>query len=524
VPTPPAPGAPTAYDLVPYPASTHPQTHPESLAVVGTLFGLRPAPATRCRVLELGASNGSNLIPMAATLPESEFVGIDLAKHPVEQGQELIRELGLKNIRLCQGDLAEVDAAWGEFDYILAHGIYSWVPAPVREKILALCRDRMTRRGMAFISYNAYPGGHARNMVREMMRFHVRGTLDPEERMNQAVALTRFLAQSVSRQDPYRVFLGGELDTILKHDRNHLYHDELAEVNDSFYFAQFIEHAAAFNLQYVGEADFFEMFDHGYTAEAKEALSQLASNRLLREQYLDFLKCRRFRQTLLCHAGQALRAEPDVEVVSGFLARTRLEAVDQADLRPGVTLQSRTSRGARVETDYSLGKAALSLLSARWPAGVEVRQLHRESLELLRQKDLATSPQEEPLSKLSHFLLQLFSAGVLELHTFLPNVPLVAGEKPTVYPVARRQARTGAVVTTLYHQPARLEDEVALFLIRSLDGTLDRAMILDKLWELLASKGALEYAPGEEEKARQGLAAKLEENLATLAKLGLLVG
>jgi len=268
-----------AYDTVPYPASTHPQTHPENLAVVGTLFGLKPPPATRCRVLEIGCSNGSNLVPMAATLPESEFVGIDLAARPVSQGQGMIRDLGLNNIRLIPGDLGQVDSTWGQFDYVIAHGIYSWVPAPVRERILALCRDQLTEHGIAFVSYNAHPGGHARNMLREMMRFHVRGTADPEERMKQATALVRFLAESVSRQDPYRVFLGGELDGILKHDRNHLYHDELAEINESFYFAQFLEQASHFRLQYLGEADFFEMFDHGYSPETRATLAELGSNR-----------------------------------------------------------------------------------------------------------------------------------------------------------------------------------------------------------------------------------------------------
>jgi hypothetical protein len=95
--------------------------------------------------------------------------------------------------------------------------------------------------------------------------------------------------------------------------------------------------------------------------------------------------------------------------------------------------------------------------------------------------------------------------------------------QPVVYPVARRQAQAGSVVTTIYHQPAKLEDEVALFLIRSLDGTWDRGMILDQLWRLLASRGALECPPGEEQKVRQSLSVQLEKNLTSLARMGLLV-
>jgi tRNA G46 methylase TrmB len=67
----------TAYDEVLYPSYTHNQTHPDRLATIATLFGLTPAPVERCRVLELGCGNGSNLVPMAYGLPGSEFVGID---------------------------------------------------------------------------------------------------------------------------------------------------------------------------------------------------------------------------------------------------------------------------------------------------------------------------------------------------------------------------------------------------------------------------------------------------------------
>src|SRR3954463_3763212 len=93
----------TPYDRVLYPSETHSQTHPNRLAVIGRLFGLEPAPVDRCRGLELGCGNGGNLVPMAWGLPQSEFAGIDLASRPIAQGQEMIEELGMRNIRLVQG-------------------------------------------------------------------------------------------------------------------------------------------------------------------------------------------------------------------------------------------------------------------------------------------------------------------------------------------------------------------------------------------------------------------------------------
>src|SRR5260221_7836775 len=179
---------PSSYDEVLYPSYTHSQTHPERLAVIGALLGLEPALPTRCRVLELGCGNGSNLVPMAWGLPRSEFVGIDLAGRPIAQGQSMVRELRLANVRLVHGNLTEITGEWGKFDYIIAHGLYSWVPPEVARQLLVICRTLLAAQGIAFVSYNALPGGHLRNLLREMMLFHVRGFEAPEERVKQAVA------------------------------------------------------------------------------------------------------------------------------------------------------------------------------------------------------------------------------------------------------------------------------------------------------------------------------------------------
>jgi SAM-dependent methyltransferase len=152
----------TSYDDVPYPDWVHPATHPDLLAVVAALFGMSPAPPDRCRVLELGCAGSTNLIALAETLPESRFVGIDLASRHIAAGQQKVRALGLTNVELRAMSLVNVGEAFGRFDYILCHGVYSWVPAEVREKILAVCSANLVPQGVAYVSYNCYPGWHAR--------------------------------------------------------------------------------------------------------------------------------------------------------------------------------------------------------------------------------------------------------------------------------------------------------------------------------------------------------------------------
>src|SRR5262249_50612084 len=100
----------TSYDEVPYESLPFAQTHPDRLATVATLFGMRPAPADRSRVLELGCAAGGNLIPMALALPQSRFLGTDLSGRQIADGQKVVGALGLTNIELKHLSITEVDA------------------------------------------------------------------------------------------------------------------------------------------------------------------------------------------------------------------------------------------------------------------------------------------------------------------------------------------------------------------------------------------------------------------------------
>jgi len=133
---------------------------------MATLFGMRPGLVDCCRVLDLGCSDGSNLIAMAYGLPQSQFVGIDLAEHAIVQGKATIEALGLKSIALHRLDLGDTPSDLGRFDFIIALGLYSWVPAEVRDIVLVVCGEHLTAREVAYVSYNAYPGNHFRDMAR----------------------------------------------------------------------------------------------------------------------------------------------------------------------------------------------------------------------------------------------------------------------------------------------------------------------------------------------------------------------
>ncbi|MGL4422205.1 MAG: methyltransferase domain-containing protein, partial [Gemmataceae bacterium] len=203
------------YDEVPYDSHPFVQTHPSRLFTVGTLFGLRPVPVAKCRVLELGSAAGGNLIPMAEALPDSYFLGVDLSSRQIADGNASVEKLGLKNIELRHASITDITAADGQFDYIICHGVYSWVPKNVQEKIMDIIAQQMSPNGVAYISYNTYPGWHMRGMIRDMMRYHSSRFNTPQLRTQHARALLDFLSQSV-RQDgnAYSVLLKQELETL----------------------------------------------------------------------------------------------------------------------------------------------------------------------------------------------------------------------------------------------------------------------------------------------------------------------
>src|SRR4051794_31276297 len=158
------------YDEVRYRGQAFPQTHPDRLALLAALHGLEAADPDACGVLELGCGDGMNLVGMAAASPAMRVVGIDAAAAPLERGRMVADELGLgERVRLEAGGGRELGDL-GEFDYVIAHGLWSWVPPDVREALLAAMAGALAPAGVAFLSYIALPGGNLRLLGRDVAR------------------------------------------------------------------------------------------------------------------------------------------------------------------------------------------------------------------------------------------------------------------------------------------------------------------------------------------------------------------
>jgi SAM-dependent methyltransferase len=349
-------GSASPYDVLPYPGHPFPQTHPDRLATLATLFGLEPPPPERCRVLELGCGDAANLVPMALALPGSSFLGVDAAPGAIARGRALVETLELDNVELEVARIEELEPAGEDFDYLIAHGVYSWVAAPVRDRLLALCRSVLSDCGVAYVSYNALPGGRLAQAVRDMLVFHTAPLDDPGERVERARELLRFLIAGWPEGLEFGVIMGRHAERLLERSDETLFHDELAAVNQPLYFHELAAHAARHRLQYLAEADFFEMQTGLLQDEVAHELLAV-EDPIRREQYLDFLKGRMFRQTLLCRAELTLDSNPRPLVLEGLAVSSPARRAGGPDRAGRVTFEG--PGGSTLITDHPLVVRAL---------------------------------------------------------------------------------------------------------------------------------------------------------------------
>ena len=479
-----------AYDKVPYPKWTHRDTHPRQLEAIATLFGMRPAPITDCRVLEIGCAAGSNLMPMARDLPGSTLVGFDLSATQIVDARGIAEEAGIGNVRFEHADILDVDDSWGRFDYIVCHGIYSWVPLDVREKILAICNTNLAANGVALVSYNVYPGWHSRGMIRDMMLYHVSGNEDPQEQVAQARAMLDFLLLNCPQDSAYATVLGNEMGEIKNVPDAQLFHEYLERINQPFYFHEFAAQSQAAGLQYLGDVQFSRMLGKFLPQNAQDALTGLPI--IQHEQYMDFLHNHAFRRTLLCHDNVALDRNLRADIMREFQFGMAIPLrSDQIDLGSDDPVSFKLG-GQKISSVEPVVKAAIKQLASQWPDTMSFSDLHAAAVKALpagnrprhsrkrsSDKDMSASASVSEQT-LASSLMTFLGAGLVHAWVHPPKPLSSIGEKPLASSLARAQARRGKIISNFRHEQVMLDD-TERHLIGLLDGEHNRQALIDNL-------------------------------------------
>jgi len=425
------------YDEVPYQGYPFDYNRPENLKTVGALFGMNPAPLETARVLELGCSDGGNLFRFAETYPKSFTLGVDLSKVEIGHGQKTLDQLKLKNVELKAMSITDLDESHGKFDYIICHGVFSWVPDFVKEGILDVSKKLLNKDGIAFISYNTLPGWNMINTVRELMLYHSTNFPNVTDKIQQSRAALNFLQESLKdHKTPHAEFMQSSAKYMAEREDHYLRHEYLAEENKAFYFYEFIDMARAHGLEYVGDTDVHRMYIGNLPKAAAEKLGTI-TDIVRTEQYMDFIKNTQFRCTMLTHKDTAISRNITAETIAKFSYYCTIAPVE-ADVNltdnSAVSFYLDNIKERTVASSTPAMKAVLMALSQNLGNPLSISELTKEAKEIVPAVGDA-----EILQNINQNFPQLIFGGYIKFILDKPKSVYTISKKPKISELARLQ-------------------------------------------------------------------------------------
>lgn len=329
-----------SYDDFLYVSKPFSNTCITSLMAKALIYGLDPVPVEDARVLELGSSCGGNIIPQALYNPSTTFTGIDLSPTQVKHGNELIESMGLKNITLLEKDIMDIDDSFGTFDYIIVHGIWSWVPDVVKDKILNICSRNLSDRGIAYVSYNTYPGWKRLEQLRDIMLYSEKHA--PNDSLQERTVYTKNVLKLIAetmkldeRSTKISDYKIKNINRVLQSNDYYVGHEYLEAINDPVYVSEFIERAQEQGCAYIGDETLNRSFITWLDSNVENNIRTLARDSYIdKEQYYDYVYDTQFRMALLTKCSNEDKISHDERVEKKVL--DTLYFNNALDEEPGV--------------------------------------------------------------------------------------------------------------------------------------------------------------------------------------------
>lgn len=490
-----------AYDETPYQSNAFSFSAPGHLRAVAALYGVSAPPVANARVLELGCAAGGNLLPYAVAHPDGHAVGVDLSAQQIEAGQSIVKAMGLKNLDLRAMSITDITPEFGQFDYIIVHGVFSWVPPEVREAILRVCRENLAPEGIAYISYNTYPGWKASDVVRDAMILNSHGAQTPEEQLARAKDMLSMLENGLWGNNPMRAALQQAARQLRQQSDYYLMHEHLEAVNAPCYFLEFVAAAQQAGLTYLTDAEPQSTIasNFGNNVAVLHGALSADTGREMREQYLDFAVGRQFRKSLLIRSERAdqILDIPEANALEKMHLAAHLTLERAPAGAPSKERHYRTLSGINIASQDSSFIAIADALRTAWPRPATFQEL----VDAARPKARKTTTDDQLREQILHHLVLMLNANALQYR--LEPVGYGGDDaKPKWIPgLARLHALTRETALqvgpyNLWHQQTRLPtDAVGRFVIGHIDQGASVADIRTRLRDALAS-GELSHPNG----------------------------
>ncbi len=485
-----------------YESEAIPESHPARLLAIATLFGLNAPSLESAKILEVGCSSANNLLPLASVLPGARFTGIDRDSIAIEKGEGSRKQLGLTNVSLISGDFREIEEQLGEFDVIIAHGLYSWIDSDAQESLLEFCEQHLATNGILYLSYNTFPGWHLRLGLREMMLSAANSSPPGETSVSSGSGVRDRLYRARQFAGSFRLALQRNpsrmgdalIEQLLLLETFpdwFLMHDMLGEENHPTYFTALVERAGDAGLRYLGDAELRKMAPVDIDSETVSQLSASQPGMVELEQTLDYLRMESFRRSLFCKAESKVLHHEAIGKIPGLLLQCPLRESTEGTESSVVFLGPAR---ARLETSDPVVVAALRYLSSEYPRAVSYAEL-KSAL-----PQAGASP-ENPDAVLTQALFRCLVAGLVYPWSWSPPVTGAVTDKPEAFPFARESAarESGAPIVSLIHGTVNLSAKERKFLAL-LDGTRSVAQL-----ETESGEGSATVAERLQQFARLGL-------------------
>ena len=507
------------YDHQVYTSNAFPFSSPGHLRAAAHLYGLGSVPLARARVLELGCAGGGNLLPFALAYPEAQVVGVDLSPVQIEQGQQIVQRLELKNLQLQTMSLTDITPEFGQFDYIISHGVFSWVPPEVRQAMLRIVHENLSPNGLAYISYNTYPGWKAGDIVRDAMLLHSHGVQSDDNRLASAKAVLRLLSDGIAAGNPLAPSMRAAVAQLEKHSNYYIAHEYLERFNNPCYLLEFVDQAQQHGLTHVGDAEaHLELAaTYGQNVQLNHSLIALGKPREMRQQYLDFAVGRNFRKSLIVHQARAdeVLNGPDTARLADLRWAACYGKTEPDTPLPAPTQLFVDPRGRRIQSRDPLVIQILATLKAAWPRSLTIADLAQQAG--------STPGEAAPANAILKALQTLFQLNALH-YTLEPSpydsLPQNTGKNlaPRLVPglaellaATTRNASSSVAPASLWHTPINVRLKAAeRFLLPLIDGTTSRRDLASKLTKAWHD-GQVEGSDGQSLKGQRNLDARADK-------------
>ena len=478
------------YDETPYESYPYVQTKPENLKAIAHIFGLETPALETARFLELGCASGGNMITQAMHYPKAKFVGIDLSQVQIDMGNKHIKALGLQNMELKAMSITDIDKSLGEFDYIICHGVLSWVPENVRAAIFRVSEENLSKNGIACISYNTLPGWNMVRTIRDMMMFHARNFQNINEQVQQSRLMLDFVRDSLDgTNNPYGEIMSAEAKLLSTQPDHYLRHDHMEDMNFQYYFHEFMKDATENNLQYLGDAALASMYAGNLPKQISEKLAEV-TDIIRSEQYMDFVTNRRFRSTILCHKNVQLKRNITGEALEGLYFSSKItpeKALNTIKLDNNDSLEFyyMGNKDNKLNSTAPVLKALLYVFHEAVNFAMTPQELIAKIKTLLPNNK--TSDENMMIEIMSN-ITRLVFCGYMTIATAKPTFTQTISDMPKISDLARMQIDAKQNwVTNEIHEKVNLSP-LDLFAMKYLDGKHTQQQVIEKLLEHVESK------------------------------------